>query len=131
MITASQITGFTLPGMMLDPGWTVGSVISARPQRGPLFMRRTSPAILIRLAATPPSAPLAQPAASCAPWASKWFRASENSEPASFPISAAMRRPKSGWVLRPVPTAVPPIASSRRSGSTALRRAIECSICEA
>src|SRR5437867_735205 len=58
MITASQITGFTLPGMMLDPGWTAGSVISARPQRGPLFMRRTSPAILIRLAATPPSAPL-------------------------------------------------------------------------
>ena len=29
-MTASGTTGLTLPGMMLDPGWTAGSVISAK-----------------------------------------------------------------------------------------------------
>ena len=130
-ITASQITGFTLPGMMLEPGWIAGRVISARPQRGPLFMSRTSFAIFIRLAATVLSAPLAHAAPSWAPWASKWFAASTKVVPASRPISSAMRRPNSGCVLSPVPTAVPPIASSRRSGSTARTRAIECSTCDA
>jgi len=70
-ITASQITGFTLPGMMLEPGWIAGSAISPSPQRGPLFMSRTSFAIFIRPAATVFSAPLAHTGASCAPCASK------------------------------------------------------------
>ena len=130
-ITASQITGFTLPGMMLEPGCTAGSVISLSPQRGPLFISRTSLAIFIRLAATELSAALAHTAASCAPCASKWFAASANPVPASAPISAAMRRPNSGWVLRPVPTAVPPIASSRRSGSAACTRPMPCVTCAA
>ena len=108
-----------------------GNVISAKPQRGPEFMSRTSFAIFMRLAATELSAPLAQHAPSCAPCASKWFGASWNVVPASLPISAAMRRPNSGCVLSPVPTAVPPIASSRRSGSVALTRAMPCCTCEA
>ena len=131
MVTASQTTGFTLPGMMLEPGWIAGSVTSASPQRGPEFMSLTSFAIFIMLAATVLSAPLAQLAPSCAPWASKWFGASLNDVPTSLPISAAIRRPNSGCVLSPVPTAVPPIASSRRSGSTALTRAMPCCTCEA
>ena len=131
MTTASQITGFTLPGMMLEPGCTAGSVSSARPQRGPLFMSRTSFAILTRLAAVEFSAPLAHAAPSCAPCASKWLRASVKLEPVILPSSAAMRRPNSGCVLSPVPTAVPPIASSRKSGSVAFTRSIEWWTCEA
>ena len=33
--TASGITGLTLPGMIEEPGWRSGRVISARPVRGP------------------------------------------------------------------------------------------------
>ncbi len=40
--TASGITGFTLPGMMLLPGCSAGSVSSARPASGPLFIQRRS-----------------------------------------------------------------------------------------
>src|ERR1051325_2475768 len=123
MVTASHTTGFTLPGMMLEPGWIAGSVTSASPQRGPLFMSRTSFAIFMRLAATELRAPLAQQAPSCAPCASKWFEASWKDVPASLPSSAAMRRPNSGCVLSPVPTAVPPIASTRRSGTGAVAAA--------
>ena len=126
-IKASQITGFTLPGMMLEPGCTAGRAISASPQRGPLFMSRTSPAIFIRLAATAFTAPLAQTAASCEPCAAKWFRASTNGSLVCFATRSATRRANSGCVLSPVPTAVPPSASSHRSGSTHRSRAMPCS----
>jgi hypothetical protein len=53
--------------MMLDPGWIAGSVISAMPQRGPLFKSRTSLAIFMSDAATLLSAPLVHAAPSCAP----------------------------------------------------------------
>ncbi len=33
--TTSGMTGFTFPGMMLEPGCIGGRLISARPQRGP------------------------------------------------------------------------------------------------
>src|ERR1044071_8851 len=35
MFTSSGITGFTLPGMMDDPGCSAGRLISARPALGP------------------------------------------------------------------------------------------------
>ncbi len=44
--TISGIDGFTLPGMIEDPGWTAGRMISARPARGPMASRRRSLAIL-------------------------------------------------------------------------------------
>ena len=59
IVTASGITGFTLPGMMLDPGWMAGSVISAIPARGPLAIRRRSLAILQSDTASVFSAPCA------------------------------------------------------------------------
>ena len=40
--TASGITGFTLPGMMLLPACSAGSRISANPETGPLFIHRRS-----------------------------------------------------------------------------------------
>jgi hypothetical protein len=47
----SLITGFTLPGMMLLPGWVAGMLISPIPHRGPLASHRTSFAILAQLIA--------------------------------------------------------------------------------
>ncbi len=41
-ITASGITGLTLPGMMLEPGWRLGSLISPRPEAGPEASQRRS-----------------------------------------------------------------------------------------
>ena len=34
----SAIEAFTLPGMIEEPGWTVGRVISPKPALGPEFM---------------------------------------------------------------------------------------------
>src|SRR5512146_551130 len=45
IIIISHITGFTLPGMMLEPGWSAGRAISPRPAIGPLFIQRRSFAI--------------------------------------------------------------------------------------
>ncbi len=41
-LTTSGITGFTLPGMMLEPGCIGGRLISFRPQRGPEERSRRS-----------------------------------------------------------------------------------------
>jgi hypothetical protein len=54
---ASGTTGFTLPGMMLLPGWRAGSAISPSPERGPLFIQRRSFAIFMREVAYVRSAP--------------------------------------------------------------------------
>ena len=42
IVRLSTMTGLTLPGMMLDPGWVSGSASSARPARGPIPINRTS-----------------------------------------------------------------------------------------
>src|SRR6202162_5810458 len=46
MVTDSQMTGLTLPGMIDEPGCTTGIEISAMPARGPQPSRRMSLAIL-------------------------------------------------------------------------------------
>ena len=53
------MTGFTLPGMIDEPGCTAGIAISAIPARGPHPSRRRSLAILYIETATARSAPLA------------------------------------------------------------------------
>jgi hypothetical protein len=62
--TASGITGFTLPGMMLDPGCVAGSSISFNPVRLPEVRRRRSFAIFMRPTASVRSAPDVSTAAS-------------------------------------------------------------------
>ena len=109
MITLSQITGFTLPGMMLEPGCVAGSTSSPRPQRGPLPIQRMSLAILLRLTAMVLSRPLASTTQSRVACASKWFSASWKPMPRSFERIAHTVRAKRGFALMPVPTAVPPI----------------------
>ena len=53
-------------------------------------------------------APLAQTSASWAARAANLLGAVTNGRPVSSAIAAATRSPNSGWVLSPVPTAVPP-----------------------
>ncbi len=47
IITASGMTGLTLPGIMLLPGCRAGSTISPSPATGPLFIHRRSLAIFV------------------------------------------------------------------------------------
>ena len=117
MVSASAWVGFTLPGMMELPGSFSGIEISPMPLRGPLASRRMSLAILVSEAASPFRAPCACTIASCEASASNLLGAVTNSQPARREISAAARAPNSAWVLRPVPTAVPPRASSDRCAS--------------
>ena len=51
MSSASAMTGFTLPGMIDEPGCRSGTWISASPARGPEPIQRTSLATLVRLTA--------------------------------------------------------------------------------
>ena len=52
--TISGIDGFTLPGMIDDPGCTAGSAISPMPARGPMLSSRRSLAIFAELHGEPP-----------------------------------------------------------------------------
>ena len=70
-VSTSTATGFTLPGMIEEPGWSTGRRSSPIPVRGPEASRRTSLAILKSATATPRSAPESATAASRPPWASK------------------------------------------------------------
>ena len=69
-ITDSQMTGFTLPGMIEEPGWVAGSVSSKMLQRGPEPSRRMSLAILVSETAMVLSSPWASTKESLAAWAS-------------------------------------------------------------
>src|SRR5713226_6895978 len=131
IITDSAMTGLTLPGMMEEPGWVSGRRISPRPQRGPDPSHRMSLAIFIRLTATVRSAPLASTSASWAAWASKWFFASFIGQRVSRASNAITRLANSGWAFKPVPTAVPPKASSPKEERTRSTRWMPNSICRA
>ena len=121
-VTDSQITGFTLPGMIEEPGWRAGRRSSPSPQRGPEASRRMSLAILKSDTAMVRSAPLASTAASRAACASKWSAASRNARPVARERSAIARSGKPAGRFRPVPTAVPPSASSASASLAASAR---------
>ena len=55
-LTISGTEGFTLPGMIDDPGCTGGSFTSPRPARGPLLSSRRSEATLLTSTASRRSA---------------------------------------------------------------------------
>ena len=112
IVIASDWVGLTLPGMIDEPGSFSGRRNSPRPQRGPEPIQRMSLAIFISEQASVRSAPLAITSASCAASAANLLGAATNGSPVSSAIFAAVRSANSGWVFRPVPTAVPPIASS-------------------
>src|SRR3954452_16475250 len=126
---ASQITGFTLPGMMLEPGWRSGSAISPRPARGPDPIQRRSLQIFVTLTAIVFSCPDSSTRPSRAPCASKWSSASLSSRPVRRLSSAITAAAKPGGVLIPVPTAVPPRGSSATRGRVARTRSAPRRIC--
>ena len=64
MVTDSGITGFTFPGIIDDPGWTSGSIISPIPARGPDPSHRKSLAIFSIPTAIDLSSPEAETTAS-------------------------------------------------------------------
>ena len=109
--------GLTLPGMIDEPGSFAGSRSSPRPLRGPEPAQRMSLAIFIKAQASRRNPPEAATTASCAASAANLFGAETNGNPVSSEIVFAQRSPNSGGAFRPVPTAVPPMASSYRPGS--------------
>ena len=82
------------------------------PSRGPEAYQRTSLAIFMSAPASVRSAALAFTTASCAESAAKKLAAGWNGLPVSAPMCPAAVSAKWGSVLSPVPTAVPPSASS-------------------
>ena len=123
----SHMTGLTLPGMMELPGWVAGMAISPMAHWGPELSQRMSLAILKRLTAMVLSWPLASTRASLAAWASKWSTASWKGRPVFSASSAMARFGMSGWQFKPVPTAVPPRASSMMALSALWTRLTESS----
>ena len=112
MRTASGMTGFTLPGMMDDPGCKSGMLISAIPVFGPEPIQRMSLQILVSDTAMTRSAPDASTSPSRAPWASKWSFASVTGSLVEDASSAMTAAENPAGVLIPVPTAVPPRGTS-------------------
>ena len=122
IVSISLWVGFTLPGMIEEPGSFSGRRNSPRPARGPEPSQRTSLATFMRLVASVLSAPDAKTVAS---WpASAWnlLGAEVKGWPVNSEIRRATRSANSGGALSPVPTAVPPSAIWRRPGRTASRR---------
>jgi hypothetical protein len=75
MVSASHCVGFTLPGMIDDPGSFSGRLSSPKPHRGPDPRCRMSFAIFISDTATTFNAPWASTRASWVASASNYFRA--------------------------------------------------------
>ena len=113
IVSISLWVGFTLPGMIEEPGSFSGRRSSPRPARGPEPSQRTSLAIFIRLVASVLRAPDAKTVASWPASACELVRRGDERRGRSARRSgAATRTANSGWALRPVPTAVPPSAIS-------------------
>src|SRR6185436_20995776 len=96
IVNASLCVGFTLPGMIDDPGSFSGRTNSPKPQRGPDASQRTSFAIFINDAASVLIAPLANTSSSCADSAANLFGCDLNGKPVNSAIFFAARSPNSG-----------------------------------
>ena len=101
--------------MIDEPFWSSGSSSSTRPVRGPEPISTRSLAIFVSETATTLSAPCSSTRPSRLPCASNRSRGAAPSAEAA----AHAARANSGWVLRPVPVAVPPsgICSARPRAS--------------
>ena len=131
MVSASHWVGFTLPGMIEEPGSFSGNASSPRPERGPEPRKRMSLAILKSEAATVLMAPWLITMASWAASASNLLGAVVNLSPVILAILRATFSAKPLGALRPVPTAVPPCASCMSSGRVWRMRAMPFSTCAA
>ena len=123
MVMASDCVGFTLPGMMEDPGSFSGRLSSPSPERGPEARKRTSLAILKRSPARAARLPWK---CARAPWLaspSNRLSAVRKGRPVSSATRAAKPSAKPSGAFSPVPTAVPPCASAwTPSSASSMRR---------
>ncbi len=101
------------------------------PARGPEPSMRTSFPTFISEAAIVFNWPASSTCASCAASDSNLLGAVTKSRPVSAEIASATRGPYSGCAFSPVPTAVPPSASSARRGRVESARAIPFASCAA
>ena len=115
--------------MIEEPGSFSGSSSSPRPERGPDPSQRMSFAIFMREAASVVIAPCANTMPSWAASAANVFRALVNGRPVCSAIFAATFSPYPAGEFKPVPTAVPPIASSYSPGSVSSMRSMSASSC--
>ena len=120
MVTCSHWVGLTFPGMIELPGSFSGMSISFSPPLGPLESHLTSLAIFIISAASALTAPCRKTSASFEVSAWNLFSSLTNFSPVSSVTAAAAASANPRGALRPVPTAVPPRASSL-TGSSASR----------
>ena len=109
---ASAWVGLTLPGMIEEPGSFSGNNSSPRPVRGPEPSQRRSLAILNKVTAAVLSPPCARTIASSVPCAVNLFFAVTNGVPVIAASCAATCSPNPAGAFSPVPTAVPPMATS-------------------
>mmetsp|Transcript_8405 Transcript_8405/g.14463 ORF Transcript_8405/g.14463 Transcript_8405/m.14463 type:complete len:278 (+) Transcript_8405:234-1067(+) len=129
IMDASHCVGFTFPGMILLPGSFSGSSSSPNPARGPEPSIRMSLTILAKESAMTLSTAARDVCASCAARLSNLLGALTNGRPVSLAISLATIVANSGGALRPVPTAVPPMAICSTCGSAPFARVSELCIC--
>ena len=115
--------------MIDDPGSFSGRLSSPRPARGPLPSILMSFEIFNSESAIVLSMPDNAACASCAARDSNLFGADTNGKPVRTDISCAMSSAYLGCELRPVPTAVPPMASSVKCTIAALARSSELRSC--
>ncbi|GBE57033.1 hypothetical protein BMS3Bbin16_01248 [archaeon BMS3Bbin16] len=131
MRTASACVGFTLPGMIDEPGSFAGIVISPSPAVGPLAIHRISFAIFVRLTATVFKTPLSSTIVSWAAIPSPLSGFSLNLIPVICEMFLTTSAEKPSGVLIPVPTAVPPMGSSSSLLLASLSLSIPFPICAA
>ena len=81
IVSASDCVGFTLPGMIDEPGSFSGSSSSPSPARGPEPSQRMSLAIFMRLTASVRTAPLANTRSSCDASAANLLRGRRERQP--------------------------------------------------
>ena len=123
----SGITGFTFPGIMEDPGCMAGRLISPSPQRGPEANSLRSLQILFILTATRRMAeeyPTMQEVSEVAPIRSS---ASLISNPVILRRAAMHFSAYSGSAVIPVPMAVAPMLTVRKSCAAKSRFFSSCS----
>ena len=115
--TTSGMTGLTLPGMIDEPFCSSGRKISPIPARGPEPISARSMAILVKDTAMTFNAPDSSTSASRLACASKGSSGGEIVNPLASLSRARIFAAKSGCVLRPLPTAVPPSGICATCGS--------------
>ena len=129
MVRASHWVGFTLPGIIDDPGSFSGKFNSPSPDLGPDPSNLISLAILWSETATVFIIPDISTIASCVAIASNLFSAVLKLIPVNLDTLEANNFEKLFFVFKPVPTAVPPWAKYFSLISANSTRLIPNSIC--